>query len=255
MADRTPLLSIVTICFNSAATIGDTFASVRRERDPRVEYLVIDGGSTDATPDLMRANADLIDTSVSEPDRGTSDALNKGARLARGTYLWFVNSDDTIEPGALAAVLERLQAEDPASPLMLIGHTRYVSRDGRPLRMLSCDAAGLERILDYNPIPYPSTVQSRELFQRAGGFASDFEIVNDYEYFLRALALGPRVLFIDRVLAVMRDGGQSSSSASLSNRLRHQVELFRVQRRHRSFGRACLGQVARIGDWIRGSGQ
>ncbi|MEI7445339.1 MAG: glycosyltransferase family 2 protein [Burkholderiales bacterium] len=255
VAERPPLLSIVTICFNSAATIGDTFASVRRERDPRVEYVVIDGGSTDATPELMRANADLIDASLSEPDRGTSDALNKGARLARGTYLWFVNSDDTIEPGAVAVVLERLEAEDPATPLMLIGQTRYVSRDGTPLRMLTCDAAGLERILEYNPIPYPSTVQSRALFQRAGGFAADFEIVNDYEYFLRALALRPRVAFLDRVLAVMRDGGQSSSSASLSNRLRHQVELFRVQRRHRSFARACLGQVARFGNWVRGPAQ
>lgn len=249
-ATRAPWLSIVTICFNSAATIADTFASVRRERDPRVEYVVVDGGSTDATPALIRANADLVDVLVSEPDRGTSDALNKGSRLASGTWLWFLNSDDMLEPGAVAEVLARLETADPDEGLLLIGRTRYVSRTGEPLAILGCDEAALERMLEVNPIPYPSTIQSRALFLRAGGLADDFEIVNDYEYFLRALALRPRIEFVDRVLAVMRDGGQSSSNASVANRVRHQLELFRVQRRYRGLARACLGQVRRVLDWV-----
>jgi len=245
-----PLLSIVTICFNSAGTVADTFASVRAQRDPRVEYIVVDGGSSDATPELMRANADLIDASVSEPDRGTSDALNKGSRMASGTWLWFLNSDDFLEPGAVAAVLERLEAAEPAEHLLLIGQTRYVSRSGETLKMMTCDREALERVLEVNPIPYPSTVQSRALFQQVGGFAADFEIVNDYEYFLRALALRPRVEFLERVLANMREGGQSSSSASLANRARHQIELFRVQSRDMTLGRSLHSQVARVERWL-----
>jgi glycosyltransferase involved in cell wall biosynthesis len=245
-----PLLSIVTICFNSAGTVADTFASVRAQRDPRVEYIVVDGGSSDATPELMRANSDLIDASVSEPDRGSSEALNKGSRMASGTWLWFLNSDDFLEPGAVAAVLERLEAADPAEHLLLIGQTRYVARSGEMLKMMTCDREALERVLEVNPIPYPSTIQSRALFLQVGGFAADFEIVNDYEYFLRALALRPRVEFLERVLANMREGGQSSSSASLANRARHQIELFRVQSRHMMLGRALHSQVTRVVRWL-----
>lgn len=246
---RPPLLSIVTICFNSASTVADTFASVRSQRDPRVEYVVVDGGSRDATPELMRANADLIDASVSEPDRGTSDALNKGSWMASGTWLWFLNSDDFLEPGAVAAVLERLEAADPSEPLLLIGQTRYVARSGEMLKMMTCDREALRRALEVNPIPYPSTIQSRALFLQLSGFAADFKIVNDYEYFLRALALRPRIEFLERVLANMREGGLSSSNASLANRARHQIELFRVQRRHLSLGRALHSQLERVARW------
>jgi glycosyltransferase involved in cell wall biosynthesis len=246
-----PLLSIITICYDSARTIADTFASIRAQADPRVEYIVVDGGSKDGTVDLIRANADLIDAYVSEPDAGSSDALNKGVRMAHGSYLWFVNADDWLEPGALAVVLDRLAGIGSRGDLMLIGSTRYVSRDGAEREMVTCDRASLDRILEFNPIPYPSTILSRELFLRCGGFGLSYEIVNDYEFWLRAMAQGPRFEFLDRVLANMREGGQSSSQASVANRARHQFELFRVQRAHASLLRACRSQVARLVAFVR----
>jgi glycosyltransferase involved in cell wall biosynthesis len=246
-----PRLSIITICFNSAATLPDTFASLRAQRDPRIEYIVVDGGSSDTTRALLRDHSDLIDAWVSEPDEGTSDALNKGVAMARGDDLWFVNADDWIEPGAIAAVLALPADAGPHEGRLLIGHTRYVSRDGATLYTMRCDARSLARIHDTNPVPYPSTLISRSLFLRCGGFSRTYEIVNDYEFFLRALATGPRVRFIDRVLANMRDGGQSSSQASVANRARHQLELFRVQRAHLSLARAGRAQAIRLLDFVR----
>jgi glycosyltransferase involved in cell wall biosynthesis len=250
-AARTPLLSIVTICYDSARTIADTFASIRAQADPRVEYIVVDGASRDGTVDLIRANADIIDAFVSEPDAGTSDALNKGVRMARGGFLWFLNADDWLEPGALAVVLDRLAAFGLRDDLMLIGSTRYVSQEGALLSLMSCDPASLARMLECNPIPYPSTILSRALFERSGGFGLTYEIVNDYEFWLRVMARRPRVELLDRVLANMREGGQSSSQASVANRARHQFELFRVQRAHTSLPRACRSQVARLVDFVR----
>jgi glycosyltransferase involved in cell wall biosynthesis len=246
-----PRLSIVTICFNSAATLPDTFASLRAQRDPRVEYIVVDGGSTDGTRSLLRDHADLVDAWVSEPDEGTSDALNKGVAMARGDDLWFVNADDWIEPGAIEAVLAQPAEAGPNAERLLIGHTRYVTRDGETLYTMRCDAQALSRIHETNPVPYPSTIITRSLFLRCGGFSRHYEIVNDYEFFLRALATGPRVRFIDQVLANMREGGQSSSQASVANRARHQFELFRVQRAHLSLARASRAQVIRVLDFVR----
>ena len=246
-----PLLSIITICFDSAGTIADTFASVRAQRDPRVEYIVVDGASKDGTVALIGANADIVDAFVSEPDAGTSDALNKGVRMASGTYLWFLNADDWLEPGAVAEVLDRLVAVGQPGDLMLIGSTRYVSRDGRELAMMRCDRTSLGRMLEFKPVPYPSTILSRALFERCGGFGPSYEIVNDYEFWLRAMAHGPRIEFLDRVLANMRDGGQSSSQARVADRLRHQIELFRVQLGHSSVAHACRSQATRLADFVR----
>lgn len=246
-----PLLSIITICYRSVGTLGDTLASVRAQADPRVEYIVVDGGSKDGSLELIRASADIVDAFVSEPDAGTSDALNKGVRMSHGTYLWFLNADDWLEPGALAAVLDRLAALGQRDDLMLIGSTRYVTGDGAEIALMTCDRASLARMLEHNPVPYPSTILSRALFERCGGFGLSYEIINDYEFWLRAMAQGPHIAFLDRVLANMREGGQSSSQASVANRTRHQVELFRVQRDHASLLCACRSQVARLVDFVR----
>lgn len=248
----TPIVSIVTVCLNAAATIGDTFASVRAQRDPRVEYVVVDGVSTDGTGALIDANADLIDRLHVGRDRGLYDAMNTGARLARGRFLWFLNADDRLEDGALALVLDRLADPAAAEATILVGTTRRVDGEGRTVELEPFGGADRAALVRGNPFPHPSTVMSRALFERCGGFSLRWRIVSDYDLLWRAVLAGARVEPLDRVLAVMRQGGLSSTDAPLRIRVRHELETLAVQRLHGSTLDALAGHLVRWSGFLFG---
>ena len=99
-----PKISIVTITFNSESTVEDTIKSVVSQDYPNLEYIIIDGGSKDGTLEIVDRYRDRIAKVVSEPDKGISDAFNKGIRNATGDIIGIINSDDILLPGALSAV-------------------------------------------------------------------------------------------------------------------------------------------------------
>jgi len=100
-------VTIITVAFNSASTIGDTLASVASQTHPDIEHLVIDGNSTDATMDIVRRHGARVAKALSEPDRGIYDAMNKGLAMATGDLVGFLNADDVLNgPGAVAALVE-----------------------------------------------------------------------------------------------------------------------------------------------------
>ena len=101
-----PVISIVTVCFNSARTLEETMKSVLGQNYPALDYVVIDGGSTDGTLDIIDRYKDRLGYFKSEPDRGISDAFNKGIMNAKGDIICIINSDDILLPGALRAVAE-----------------------------------------------------------------------------------------------------------------------------------------------------
>ena len=107
-ADKARLASIVTITFNSQKTLNRTIDSVLGQTYPDIEYIVIDGGSTDGTLDILRARDNDIDFWLSEPDAGISDAFNKGISLAHGAYVALVNSDDWLEPTHISTAVDVL---------------------------------------------------------------------------------------------------------------------------------------------------
>src|SRR5258708_2432868 len=108
-----PEVSIITACFNARAYIESTLHSVLSQTGPALEYIVVDGGSTDGTLDILRRYQDRIRL-ISEPDRGQADALNKGLRLARGELVGWLNADDTYEPGAVEAGWQALRQDSQA---------------------------------------------------------------------------------------------------------------------------------------------
>ncbi|MCX7227964.1 MAG: glycosyltransferase family 2 protein [Burkholderiales bacterium] len=258
-----PLLSLVTVCRNAARTIGDTFASVRAQRGPEVEYVVIDGGSDDGTVELIRREAGIIDAWVSEPDRGIFDAMNKGARRSTGRNLWFLNADDRLEPGALSEVLDRLRdaAGDGAREggreggsvgageggVILAGRTRRVDDDGTTLAIDRHVAPGTRAGEPAHTFAHPSTIMPRALFDRLGGFDPSLRIAGDYDLLWRAMSLHTPVIELDRVLTVMRAGGVSSGDAPLAMRVRHELEVIAVQRRHAGVAAAARGHLVRLG--------
>lgn len=102
-----PILTIITVCFNAAATIEETLNSVAY-RPSNVEYIVIDGNSTDSTLNVLQGRLNIIDCLISEPDNGIFDAMSKGAQAARGQFITFLNADDYYLPGALERLVQHL---------------------------------------------------------------------------------------------------------------------------------------------------
>src|SRR5664279_467264 len=130
---REPTVSLVTACYNSAATIADTLRSVNAQTYPHIEYIVVDGGSSDATLQILGSQGRRIAQLVSEPDRGIYDAMNKGVRLAAGDVVGFINSDDFFaSPEAIATIVAGFS--DPEVDAVY-GDLCYVKQD-RPAQIV-----------------------------------------------------------------------------------------------------------------------
>jgi glycosyltransferase involved in cell wall biosynthesis len=125
-----PTITVVTPSFNAAATIEDTLRSVRQQDYPHVEHVVVDGGSTDGTLEILQ-RADAI-RYVSEPDRGLSHAMNKGVAMAGGAVIGWLNADDLYLPGALRAIGEAFAAQPQAE--WATGRCLIVDGAGREIR-------------------------------------------------------------------------------------------------------------------------
>jgi glycosyltransferase involved in cell wall biosynthesis len=210
------LLTIITVTKNCATTIGRTLDSVNVVKQPGVEYVVVDGVSTDATLETIRARGALVDRLVSEPDSGIYNAMNKGVQLARGHYVLFINGDDALVPDGFPVVLEAMAWDQNG----IICATTLVGELASPVETL---VAKPWRLPFFNSIPHPSSFVRRELLLRSP-FREDLRIVSDYDFFLGAYLAGQSFCILPVVTALHRRGGASG------NVMRSQLELQRVRR-------------------------
>ena len=211
------ILSVVTAVRNGHRTLERCLDSAAGQL---VRHLVVDGGSTDGTVDIIRSRLDCLAWWCSEPDRGISDAFNKGISHADAPVIGILNADDWYEPHALAAV-RRAFAESDAE--VVHGRVRYW-RDGVPIRIADGDHRALRRSGSVN---HPSVFVRREVYQRLGSFDPTYRYAMDYELMLRWLVAGVRFRYLPMVLANMSLGG-------VSDRCRPEAlrEVRRAQRLH-----------------------
>jgi glycosyltransferase len=215
------LLSIVTVCFNSEATLRPCIQSIIAQKDPRVEYLVIDGASTDGSRAIVEEFQSSIDVVVSEPDRGTYHAMNKGWERASGEYVLFINSDDLLYPGALDEVLATL--EDRRADV-LMAPVMAIDLQGTDLGLLPVGyVEGKHRYLGM-PVCHQGLVIRRDLINSVGGFDESYRIVADFNQLLRLLRSSPEIRLLGTPTAKYRIGGASSG--------RYYSELRRLHREH-----------------------
>jgi glycosyltransferase involved in cell wall biosynthesis len=200
----------VTVVYNGAATLRRTLDSVLRQGYEPLEYIVVDGGSTDGTLDLLREYDDRLTYWVSERDGGIYDAMNKGIALANGEVIGLINSDDYYADGAIARVVSRF-AGAPAPDLVYgnIWHRPIGLPEGayvppHPLRKDHFHAM---------PIPHAATFVTRGWYERVGVFDTSLRLAGDFEFVLRSFAAGARFDHLDCVLAVVAGGGLSDSQA------------------------------------------
>jgi glycosyltransferase involved in cell wall biosynthesis len=201
-AESRPLISIITAVFNGAATLEQTIRSVAGQNFKNFEYIVVDGGSTDGTINLLNKYADNIDYWVSEPDKGIYDALNKGIDLARGDWLYFIGADDRL---ADDSVLQRFFLR-PADSELMYGNV-YWGEGGDAV-------AGefFEEKFYFQNICQQAIFYNKKLFKRIGKFDLRYRLVADWVFNMKAFGLKTtKPIFIDTVIAVFSLDGMSTN--------------------------------------------
>jgi glycosyltransferase involved in cell wall biosynthesis len=224
-------ISIVTVVLNAADTIEDTLRSVAAQRYPTIEHIVVDGGSTDGTLDIIERHRGRIATLIVEPDRGIYDAMNKGINAATGDIIGTLNADDLYVD---EHVLEKI-ARVFTDPAVGACHADLVY----------VDRADLDKIIRYwKSCPYtdglfekgwlpahPTFFVRRALYRRYGGFDLNYRFQADFELTMRLLAVHKvRSVYLPEVIVKMRMGGVSNRS--VLNVIKGNLEAYRACRQH-----------------------
>ncbi len=196
--------SVITVCFNSFEFLGQTIESVLSQEYSDLEYIIVDGGSTDGTLDLIHGYADQ-DTRIkwcSEPDRGIADAMNKGVARAGGQVITHLNSDDYYRHNRVLSQVAECFKFAPGTGWLTAGFN-FVSVNGSFIREIRVRRYSFRRLLRGNIILHPSTFITHEAFNEAGGFDASLQYCMDYDLFLRLGMLSPPFI-LDEQLTCFR---------------------------------------------------
>ncbi|MDI9871479.1 MULTISPECIES: glycosyltransferase family 2 protein [Flectobacillus] len=215
-------ITIITVSFNSEATIKQTIDSVLAQDYPDVEYIVVDGASKDGTVDILKSYGDRIKY-ISEKDKGIYDALNKGLKLATGDVVGTIGSDDFLPNSSVLGHVA--EAFIQTGKDVIYGDLQYINPDNdeKIVRYWSSGEYKVENWLKGWMPPHLSCYIKREAFEKYGNYIIDFSCSGDYELMLRMmykhrLSAG----YIPEVLMTMRNGG--TSTASWKHRYRANME-------------------------------
>lgn len=200
-----PRISVITITYNSIGTLEETIRSVTMQDYPDLEYVIIDGGSTDGTLDIVQKYKDQIQVVVSEPDKGISDAFNKGIAHASGEIIGIINSDDILLPDALRKVAEAYapQVDVYSGQILFWNEDTDETFPSRP------DIRFDTLKLQYN-VAHPARFIRRDAYERYGIYREDLRYMMDIELLCRFYQQGARFLEINCPLAKFRIGGTTN---------------------------------------------
>ena len=233
--------SIVTPCLNAEATIGEALRSMREQGYEPLEHVVVDGGSTDRTMEIVKGAGEHVRW-ISEPDRGLSDAMNKGIAMARNDVVGWLNADDLYLPGALQRVAAAFEARPDA--LWVTGRCLIIDADGNEIRrgVTRYKNALLRRwsfplFLTQNFVSSPATFVRRRAFDLVGGFQERFRYSMDYDVWLK-LGRQSAPVVIDEALACFR---MAEGSLSMSGFERQFEEHLQNAREHGDGHRVAVG--------------
>jgi glycosyltransferase involved in cell wall biosynthesis len=254
-----PLISIITVCYNAVDFIEQCMRSVFDQEMPGLEYVVIDGGSTDGTVEIIERYASKVSYWHSKPDRGIGHAFNLGVEHSRGEWLLFLNADDYFCRTNVLHILAKHATLSLAD--VIYGRVQPVSREANPRlvrKMVGWPFSPWAFLLK-DLIPHPAALTSRAYFTRVGPFREDLKIVLDYEHYLRSYRT-LKTVFLPEVLTHMRVGGISS------DRTISREEMLQVQKLNGVLppvaqtllgavvrSKAAIGRVVRTLPWPLGT--
>ena len=237
----TPLISVVTVVFNGARHIEETIRAVSSQTYPHIEHIVIDGGSTDGTLDVLRRYDETISYWLSEPDSGIYEAMNKGIAQVSDpeSYILFANAGDRLyADDALERVIEQGKGEDMLYGKMLLADDTMSAVIGKRVELPD---------LAFQTLCHPATFVRRKVFDSVGMFDTRYAIAADYDHIVRCFAAPVSTRFVDVVVSRMRMGGLSEDQFMKSCRERKDVirRRFPVVPRMRGIAQVNLYDIPR----------
>ena len=216
-------ISIITVSYNSEKTIKDTIESIFLQDYTNIEYIVIDGGSTDGTLDIIKKYAHQISYYISEPDKGIYDAMNKGIKAATGDVVGILNSDDFYPNSYVISNVVKTFVNQTCHAVY--GDLVYVKQKetSKIVRYWQAGEYSTSKIKNGWMLPHPTFFVKKEIYERYGDYNTDLKSAADYEMILKLLYKhNINVFYIPMILVKMRAGGTSNSS--LMNRIRANKE-------------------------------
>jgi glycosyltransferase involved in cell wall biosynthesis len=221
-----PLVSIVTPSYNQGAFIEETIRSVLLQGYPNLEHIVIDGGSSDNTLDVLARYGDHVRW-VSEPDRGQADAINKGLRMAKGEILAYLNSDDLYLPGAVQTVVEYFAAHPQVG--LTYGDCQIIDSQGNFQGLLSAPKPNVKRLIHRAEfIPQAAAFWCQEVIECVGLLDESLHCALDHDFFIRIARAFP----MGRILQPLACFRLHGVSKTVSQEDRHWREALAVSERY-----------------------
>lgn len=237
-----PQISVVTPSYNQARYIEATILSILNQNYPDLQYIIVDGGSTDGSQDIIRKYASRLAWWTSEPDHGQADAINKGMDRASGTILAFLNSDDCYKPGTLIRIGEMFAADPDLD--FLYGDTEFIDANGASLyihKEIAFDFL-MGSFFGFGPImPQPSTFWRKAVWNECGQFDASLNFNLDGDFFSRAV-VGRTVKHIPYVLSQSRfhESSKTVSGYQSHDSRQHDEHLAEVTR---SYNRLSIAKI------------
>lgn len=204
------LVSIITPSFNQAAYLEQTINSVLNQEYPHIEYIVVDGGSTDGSVEVIKKYADKLAWWVSEKDRGQAEAINKGFARATGDIVAWLNSDDYYLAGTVSAVVKVF--EEHPEVALVYGNMLAVDGDGKTFNTLTYKQLTLEDLLCFQIIGQPAVFMRRTALQAAGELDPVFHFMLDHHLWIRIAQRG-QILHVDQTWAAARYHAEAKNIA------------------------------------------
>jgi len=217
------LISIIIATYNAAETLELSFQSIFAQANSKYELLVIDGGSTDNTVEIIKKYESNISYWISEPDNGIYDAWNKGIAKASGDWIMFLGADDQLIHDALNSYLQFMNQNVKDGNFDFISsRVQMIDKNGKPIRIKGWPFEW-PLFLKEMTVAHPGALHSKKLFQRYGEFDTRYKIVGDYEFLLRP-GDSLKALFMDKVTVLMSEGGVSDSVNSIKEHYKAVIE-------------------------------
>jgi glycosyltransferase involved in cell wall biosynthesis len=205
------VISIITVSFNAEQTIERCISSVINQKYDKIEYLIIDGGSTDGTKEIINKYNDKVSLIVSEPDKGIYDAMNKGIKLATGDIIGMLNADDFFADENI--LLEVADAFNLYNPDVLYGDLDYVDNSNKVIRSWKSGKYAVNLFNWGWMPPHPTFYCKRKHFEDIGYYSLNYGTAADYELMARFLYLNKlSAYYLKKVMVKMEIGGASNNS-------------------------------------------
>lgn len=217
-------MSIITATFNSERYLEETIRSVISQSYSNIEYIIIDGGSTDRTLRLVEKYADKIDKVISEADKGIYDAFNKGISIATGDVIYFLNSDDYLIQDNIIKEIAKTFSSHPQIDVIYGNVLTKDEKNG--YEYVSGKLTTIEDLKEGRMCPHQGFFVRKKLFDKYGQFNLDYKIASDFDFAIKCFTNNIEAsTYIDQVIAVFRTGGESSSPVARQRLIEEQSKI------------------------------